>query len=93
MICVSNEPFKKSNIPMSENAFDFNLDDATSGQVSITGMFAGLTAGNHTASMWVRTYLGTATSAYLDPGCWYTDVLIVKEYLPFGMAFLPMIKR
>ena len=62
-------------------------------QVSITGMFRGLSVGSHSASMWARTIFGTATGARLDPGCWSTDVLIVKEHLPFGVSFLPMITK
>ena len=62
-------------------------------QVSITGFFNGLQAGNHTASMWVRTSLGTATKPRVDTGCWSTDVLIVREHLPFGVSFLPMITK
>lgn len=62
-------------------------------QVSITGMFKGLTAGNHTASMWVGTTYGTASTAMVNPDCWSTDVLIVKEHLPFGFSYLPMITK
>ena len=57
--------------------------------VSITGFFTGLPAGEHTASMWVRTFYGSANIAMVDPGCWSTDVLIVKEYTPFGFTYLP----
>ncbi|MBN1371457.1 MAG: hypothetical protein JW987_05915 [Anaerolineaceae bacterium] len=61
-------------------------------QVSLTGLFTGLSAGNHTASLWVRTSDGgSASGARVDPGCWSSDVLIVKEYLPFGLAFLPTV--
>lgn len=62
-------------------------------QASITGIFTGLTAGNHTASMWVRTFYGTGTGAMLDPGCWGTDSLIVREYTPFGFTFMPSVQR
>lgn len=59
--------------------------------VSFTGLFTGLPAGEHTASMWVRTFYGSASSAMVDPGCWSADVLIVKEYTPFGFAYLPSV--
>lgn len=60
--------------------------------VTITGSFTGLSAGEHTASMWVRTSNGgAATQALVDPGCWSSDVLIVQEYLPFGFTFLPSV--
>jgi hypothetical protein len=73
-----------------------NLRSAQAGgggvQTSITGLFTGLAAGTHTASMWVRTSTGgAANQAMLDPGCWSTDVLIVKEYVPFGFTYLPMV--
>jgi hypothetical protein len=48
--------------------------------VSITGIFTGLSAGTHTVSMWVRSSHGTSTDLYIDPGCWDTDVVIVREY-------------
>lgn len=61
---------------------------------SITGLFTGLPAGEHTASMWVRTSTGgAANQAMVDPGCWSTDVLIVKEYTPFGFVYLPTVAR
>jgi hypothetical protein len=57
---------------------------------SFTGVFTGLPAGEHTASIWVRTSPGgSASQAMVDPGCWSTDVLIVKEYTPFGFTYLP----
>jgi hypothetical protein len=61
--------------------------------ISITGIFKGLAAGEHTASIWVRTLSGSANTAVVNPGCWGGDVLIVKEHLPFGVAYLPMITK
>ncbi|HNQ87805.1 MAG TPA: hypothetical protein PKM73_04135 [Verrucomicrobiota bacterium] len=46
---------------------------------SITGIFTGLTAGSHVVSMWVRGSFGGGTKAMLDPGCWSTDHVVVKE--------------
>jgi hypothetical protein len=61
-------------------------------QTSITGIFTGLPAGEHTASMWVRTSPGGAGSqAMVDPGCWSSDVLIVKEHTPLGFTHLPTV--
>ncbi|MEN8230770.1 MAG: collagen-like protein [Bacteroidota bacterium] len=48
--------------------------------VSITGIFTGLTAGTHTVSMWVAGTSGTTTNLMTDPGCWSSDVVIVREY-------------
>lgn len=47
--------------------------------VSITGIFTGYGAGNHTISMWIYSYYGTATYAGTDPGCYYSDHIIVRE--------------
>lgn len=73
-----------------------NLRTAQAGaggvQTSITGLFTGLPAGTHTASMWVRTSAGGAgNQAMVDPGCWSTDVLIVREHVPFGFTHLPSV--
>jgi hypothetical protein len=75
-----------------------NLRTAQAGgggvQTSITGFFTGLAAGDHTASMWVRTSTGgAANQAMVDPGCWSTDVLIVKEHTPLGFTYLPAVLR
>jgi len=61
-------------------------------QASITGFFSGLEPGNHTASMWVRSSnSGAGNQAMVDPGCWSSDVLIVKEHLPMGFTYLPAV--
>ena len=49
----------------------------------ITGTFSGLSTGTHTVSVWVKTSSGTATDAYIDPGCYNSsgvNTVIVKEY-------------
>ena len=46
---------------------------------TIIGIFTGYGAGNHTVSIWVRTSYGSGTYGGVDPGCWSTDSLIVKE--------------
>jgi hypothetical protein len=48
--------------------------------VTIMGLFTGLSAGTHTVSMWVEGMHGSATGLYLDPGCWSTDIVYVREY-------------
>ena len=49
--------------------------------VSITGIFTGLGSGAHTVSIWVQAVpFGSGTRAFLDPGCWSSDHIIVKEY-------------
>jgi len=50
-------------------------------QTSITGIFTGLAASGHTVSMWVQAVGAGAsgTGAQLDPGCWSTDHVVVKE--------------
>jgi hypothetical protein len=62
-------------------------------QVSITGVFPDLAAGEHTVSLWVRAggVAGSGTGARVDPGCWSSDHIVVREYAPFGLTFLPSI--
>ena len=50
-------------------------------QTSVTGIFTGLTASAHTVSMWVQAVGAGAsgTGAQLDPGCFSTDHIVVKE--------------
>ncbi len=60
--------------------------------VTFTAVFPDLAPGTHTASVWIRTSLGNSgTGGRIDPGCWSTDVIIVREYTAFGATFLPMI--
>ena len=60
--------------------------------VSMGGFFEGLSAGTHTASLWARVANGTtATTVMYDPGCWSSDHVLVKEYLPFGAIALPAV--
>ena len=49
--------------------------------VSMTGFFAGLKTGLHTVSMWVAASSGTGAGAMVDPGCWSSDSVSIKEYL------------
>jgi len=50
-------------------------------QTSITGIFTRLAAGSHTVSMWIQGAGPNASGAgaQLDPGCWSTDYVVVKE--------------
>ncbi len=48
-------------------------------QISMSGIFTGLSTGSHTVSVWVKTIYGTGTEARVDPGCWQTDHAIVRE--------------
>jgi hypothetical protein len=48
--------------------------------VSITGIFNGLSTGTHTVSIWVYDQYGTSTDIMVDPGCFSTDVVIIKEF-------------
>lgn len=61
---------------------------------SFTGMFDSLAEGEHTLSLWAQaTNNGTATGVRVDPGCFSTDHVVIKEYLPFGTLALPFITR
>lgn len=63
--------------------------------ITFSGYWTNLTPGPHTVSMWVRTSnaSSTATNAFLDPGNWSSNLVIVKEYLPFGTTYLPSVAR
>jgi hypothetical protein len=47
--------------------------------VAVTGIFTGLGAGTHAVSMWAMTIYGTGLGAMVDPGCWSSDHLVIKE--------------
>ena len=73
------------------------LRDAEAGhpgvQSSITGIFTGLTGGTHTVNMWVKGVHGSGGGAMYDHGCFRTDHVVIKEYVPFGAAFLPLVSK
>ena len=60
---------------------------------SFAGYWEGLPAGTHTVSIWARTSTGSAVGAMIDPGGWQSNIVIVKEYLPYGTTSLPVIFR
>jgi len=45
-----------------------------------TGVFPGLSAGNHQVTVWAYSWWGTAGQTCVDPGCFQTDQILVKEY-------------
>jgi hypothetical protein len=47
--------------------------------VSIMGVFTGYGAGARTVSMWVRASYGSGTGGSLDPGCWSSDHIVIRE--------------
>lgn len=63
--------------------------------LTFSGYWQGLAAGNHTVSLWVRSsdLGGSGTIAYMNPGNFGSNDLIIKEYLPFGSSYLPAIQR
>jgi hypothetical protein len=59
-------------------------------QVSMSGVFPELSPGVHAVSVWVKAGgSGTGTGGRVDPGCWSTDHIVVREFAPFGTTFLP----
>lgn len=59
---------------------------------SMGGLFTGLSQGPHTVSMWAQVANGTTASTVMyDPGCWSSDQVVIKEYLPFGSVALPAV--
>jgi hypothetical protein len=68
-----------------------NTVGAQGEHITFTGVFLGLEPGEHTVSMWIRTSNGNSgTGGRIDPGCWGSDVVIVREYAAFGHVFLPL---
>ena len=62
--------------------------------VSMGGFWEGLAVGTHTVSLWAQTANGTDSDTVMyDPGCWSSDHVMIKEYLPFGTVALPAILR
>lgn len=60
---------------------------------SFAGYWEGLPAGTHTVSIWARTSSGSAVGPMTNPGGWQSNIVIVKEYLPYGTTSLPVIFR
>lgn len=58
-----------------------------------SGFWSGLEAGSHTVSVWARASSGTGENAIIDPGGWPSNIVIVKETLPFGSTYLPSIQN
>jgi hypothetical protein len=48
--------------------------------VSMTGVFTGLGAGEHVVSIWAIVWYGTGRYVGVDPNCFYSDHVVVKEY-------------
>lgn len=48
-------------------------------QVSMTGIFTGYGAGTHTINLWIYSYYGAGTYGGVDPGCWGSDHIVVRE--------------
>jgi hypothetical protein len=44
------------------------------------GIFPGLAAGNHQVTVWALSWWSTAGKTCVDPGCFQTDQILVKEY-------------
>jgi len=61
--------------------------------VSITAIFTNLSVGEHTASMWVRGVLNGGWNAYVNQAGWDSNHLVIKEYTPFGISFLPVVHK
>jgi hypothetical protein len=46
---------------------------------SLMGVFPGLSVGSHSVSMWVIGANGPGSSAFVDPGCWGSAMVVVQE--------------
>jgi hypothetical protein len=60
---------------------------------SIDGIFTNLSTGSHTASMWIKGWNAGGSETSVNPYTWDSDHLVVKEYTPFGFAYLPLIQK
>ncbi len=60
---------------------------------TFSGYWTGLTAGSHTVSIWARASSNEGNNAIIDPGGWPSNIVIVKETLPFGSVYLPSIQN
>lgn len=61
--------------------------------VSIMGIFTGLSKGTHSISMWARGCNGGGTDAAINPGCFESDHLVIKEFRSFELTYLPSISK
>ena len=62
--------------------------------VSMGGFWEGLAVGTHTVSLWAQTANGSDSDTVMfDAGCWSSDHVMIKEYLPFGTVAVPAILR
>lgn len=48
--------------------------------ITLHALFPDIGPGNHTLSIWAKTHNNTATNAYVDPGCWPDDRIVIREY-------------
>lgn len=46
---------------------------------TMTAIFSNLSTGSHTVGVWVFGANGSGSGAYIDPGCWDSTHVIVKE--------------
>ena len=73
----------------------FLADLPINGQLAtMTAFYEGLEPGEHMVSIWGVTGSGGSTNgARVDPGCWSSDHVAIKEYLPFGSVAIPAVLR
>jgi len=57
---------------------------------SMTGIYQGLSVGEHTLSVWVSGSHGGGGQVAVDAGCWSTDHVVIKEFLPLWASFVPV---
>jgi hypothetical protein len=81
-------------------ALNYARDIVTVGEVatdihtSITGIFTNLNpAVLHIASMWVEGLSAGGTFPMVNRNLYDSDHLVIKEYLPFGFNYLPLIRH
>jgi hypothetical protein len=64
--------------PVSVPHYIFN--SGVAGYITLKGIFAGLTAGAHTVSVWAKVNAGTSTAVQLDPGNRGGNIILKEIY-------------
>jgi hypothetical protein len=59
---------------------------------TFSGLFSGFPSGQYPVSIWAKSWYGTAWAAWVNPDGWGA-VVNVKEYLPLGYTYLPLVTK
>ena len=68
-------------------------DSAKELPLTFSGYWQNLPAGNHQISVWAKLPISGSATLDENPNYWETNDVIVKEYLPFGSNYLPLMAK